>query len=452
MKKLLAFMSLAVLAVVLPASSLPAAAAAETQTYLINFEGEGLPSDARQTVERAGGTVLKEDPGLSYIKASSSDSDFLSEIRKDADVASAGVEQRIVQETAIERQPLESTGDHPLYEPYQWDIQQVTQNGESWNLPAGKGSRDVVVAVIDTGVDLEHPDLRDSIVDVKSFVPGESPQDVRGHGSHVAGSIAADGAVLGVGPQLGIAALKVFPKEGGAPTSWIVDAIRYAADRDYDVMNMSLGSYVFLQDPDGSPDQYMADINLFKKAIAYAHEKGVTVVGSAGNAAADISNPARLTHHFDDGGDDKGATHRNPASNLLIRVSAGNKDKELTFYSNYGVGKIDLMAPGGDLGPDYNPETGEGRDHTYLCLSTVPVVENGNVTGHGYAWYGGTSMAAPKTAGAAGVVIAKHGKNRLSPSEVKSILQQSAEDLYQKGYDAQSGFGLVNAVSALNRR
>jgi subtilisin family serine protease len=193
-------------------------------------------------------------------------------------------------------------------------------------------------------------------------------------------------------------------------------------------------------------------MNLFKKAIEYANRKGVTIVGSAGNAEADIHNPAKLTEYLF-GDDANGATHRDPSSNLLIRVSAGNKSKQITFYSNYGVGKIDLMAPGGDLGPNYDPVTRTGRDYTYLCLSTVPILDaNGNVTGHGYAWYAGTSMAAPKVAGVAALVIAKHGKNNLSPAQVKAILEQSAEDLYKQGRDEYTGAGLVNAVRALNQR
>ncbi|MCM3765674.1 S8 family serine peptidase [Neobacillus niacini] len=149
----------------------------------------------------------------------------------------------------------------------------------------------------------------------------------------------------------------------------------------------------------------------------------------------DISSPGKLS------GDDKGATHRSPSSQRMIRVSAGGQLKNLTFYSNYGVGKIDVMAPGGDYGPNYDPVTKTGRDNTYLCLSSVP---------GGYAYYAGTSMAAPKTAALAGVIIAKYGKDKLKPAQVKHIIQSSADDVFKPGNDEKSGFGLINAVNALN--
>ncbi|GGE04157.1 serine protease [Marinithermofilum abyssi] len=451
MNKVAGWVAAAVLAVsVFMGGAVPVVKAAPQKTYLINFKGDYLPSNARSLVEKANGKVLKADEALGYIEAASGDTRFLENIRQETEVANANEELVLYQKGTIAKEPLEGNTEHPLYEQYQWDIKQVTQDGQSYQLPGGKGSKNVVVAVIDTGIDMEHPDLKANIVEAKSFVPGESPQDVEGHGSHVAGSIAANGNVLGIGPELGIASLKVFPKDGGAPTSWIVDAIRYAADQDYDVINMSLGDYLFLQDPNRDTSDITADINLFKKAIAYAHNKGVTIVGSAGNANADISKPGQLSRYLFD---ENGATKRDPASNLLIRVAAGNKSKQRTFYSNYGNGKIDVMAPGGDLGPHYDPITKTGRDPSYLCLSTVPVVDQqGNVIGHGYARYAGTSMAAPKVAGVAGVIIAKHGKNQLSPSQVKSIIQQSSEDIYKTGYDAESGFGYVNAVSALRHR
>jgi subtilisin family serine protease len=421
----------------------PAHANGHSQTYTINFKGNSLPANAEQIIQEAGGIVLKKDAALAYVKASSSHPQFLSKIQANQEVENAGRQLSITMEKAVAKEIAVTDGDHGYYDQYQWDIKQVTQNGASWNLPGGKGKKDVVVAVIDTGIDLEHPDLKDNIVDAKSFVPGESAQDYEGHGSHVAGAIAANGKALGVGPSLGIAALKVFPRDGSASTATIAEALKYAADKDYDVVNMSLGDYLFLQDPASHASDIRAEMNLFKKAIAYAHKKGVTVVGSAGNAGADITSPGRLTRFFDE--ENRGATHRDPASNLLIRVSAGNKDKQLTYYSNYGVGKIDVMAPGGDRGPNNN-------DQTYLCFSTVPIVdENDNVT-HGYAWYAGTSMAAPKVAAVAGLVISKHGKNQISPTQVKSIIKQSAEDIYKKGYDKQSGFGLINAVNALNHR
>ena len=331
------------------------------------------------------------------------------------------------------------------------DIKQVTNDGASWELPGGTGKPvsgdDIVVAVIDTGIDYNHPDLKDNYVGGKSFVPGyEDPTDQNSHGTHVAGSIAANGRALGVGPELKVASYRVFGPSGGAATSHIAEALMTAADDNVDVVNMSLGGYDWFQDPAYATKDIVADVHLFNRAIQYAIQKGVTVVGSAGNNGVDLSSPGKLS------GDDKGATHRSPSSQTLIRVSAGGALKNLAFYSNYGVGKIDVMAPGGDLGPNYDPATRTGRDNSYLAFSTVPILENGVIVGHGYGYKGGTSMAAPKTAALAGVIIAKHGKDKISPAQVKAIIQNSTEDVFKPGYDEQSGFGLINAVNALNNK
>lgn len=114
---------------------------------------------------------------------------------------------------------------------------------------------------------------------------------------------------------------------------------------------------------------------------------------------------------------------------------------------------IDVMSPGGDRGPNYDPDTKTGGDDTYLCLSTVPIFDaKGNPVGHGYGWKAGTSMTSPKVAAVAGLIISKHGKNALKPNQVKQIIHRSAEEINKKGYDAESGFGLINAVNALNHQ
>lgn len=416
---------------------------ASEEKYIVIFKDQdNLPSGYTNAIQKAGGQVQKSLKKLGAVEVTSTNPAFLKEINKSSIVAEANKENRIYPEKAVETVNLSKeqalTGD--VYEKYQWDIKQVTNNGAAWNLKGGTGKaesgEDIVVGVIDTGIDYTHPDLKANYVYGKSFVPGiDSPMDEDGHGTHVAGSIAAKGRALGVGPDLKIAAYRVFGPTGGAATADIANALMTAADDNVDVVNMSLGGYDWFQDPELATKDVVADVNLFNRAIQYAIKKGVTVVGSAGNNGVDISSPGKLS------GDDPGATHRSPSSQTMIRVSAGGMLKNLTYYSNYGVGKIDVMAPGGDLGPNYDPVTKTGRDNSYLCYSTVP--------GGGYAGYAGTSMASPKTAALAGIIIAKHGKDNLSPSQVKHIIQKSSEDVFKNGYDGKSGFGLINAVNAL---
>jgi lantibiotic leader peptide-processing serine protease len=413
--------------------------------YTVVFKSESsLPSNYLETVKSYGGKVTKALPKLGAVKVNSDNPNFLAEIQKSTAVLNAGVESTIYPEAPVETQVLEEqftpTPANDLYNTYQWDIKQVTNNGASWNMPGGTGKsankKDIVVAVVDTGIDYTHPDIKNNYAYGKSFVPGiESAMDEDGHGTHVAGSIAGNGRVLGIGPELKVAAYRVFGPEGGASTSDIANALMTAADDNVDVVNMSLGGYDWFQNPEYATKDVVADVRLFNRAIQYAIKNGVTVVGSAGNAAVDISSPGKLS------GDDNGATHRSPSSQTMIRVSAGGQEKNLTYYSNYGVGKIDVIAPGGDYGTAWLA-TGDRslRDTNKLCLSTVP---------GGYAFYAGTSMAAPKTAGLAGVIIAKYGKDVLSPSQVKQLIQNSADDWFKPGYDGESGFGSINAVSAL---
>jgi lantibiotic leader peptide-processing serine protease len=426
--------------------------------YIVIFKDQdGLPAGYEKAIQKAGGAVEDKLDKLGAVEVSSENANFLNEVKKSSLVLEAGAESVVYPETTFEGDTL-AIEDLPagadLYQQNMWDIKQVTNDGASWDLPGGTGKsvvegEEIVVGVIDTGIDYNHPDLVENYAYGKSFVPGyPDAMDQNSHGTHVAGSIAAKGRALGVGPDLKVAAYRVFGPTGGAATSHIAEALMTAADDNVDVVNMSLGGYDWFQDPAYATKDIVADVHLFNRAIQYAIQKGVTVVGSAGNNAVDLSSPGKLS------GDDKGATHRSPSSQTMIRVSAGGALKNLAFYSNYGVGKIDVMAPGGDLGPNYDPATGLGRDNTYLAFSTVPVInaETKEVTGHGYGWKGGTSMAAPKTAALAGVVIAKHGKDKLSPAQVKAIIQNSTEDVFKPGYDAESGFGLINAVNALNSK
>ncbi|AZU62711.1 S8 family serine peptidase [Neobacillus mesonae] len=412
--------------------------------YIVVFKDESkLPSGYEALLTKAGGKVQQKLDKLGAVEVSSNNPNFLSEVRKSSLVAEAGVENKVYAETpAVEASVTYAEAaavKADLYEQFQWDIKQVTNNGESWTLQGGTGKPvsgdDIVVAVIDTGIDYTHPDLKENYAYGKSFVPGYSdPKDENGHGTHVAGSIAAKGRTLGIGPDLKVASYRVFGPTGSASTADIAEALMTAADDNVDVVNMSLGGYDWFQDPEYATKDVVADVNMFNRAIQYAIQKGVTVVGSAGNNAVDISSPGKLS------GDDKGATHRSPSNQNMIRVSAGGQLKNLAYYSNYGVGKIDVMAPGGDLGPNYNPETKEGRDNSYLCLATVP---------GGWGYKAGTSMAAPKVAALAGVIIAQHGKDQLKPAQVKSIILQSAEDIFNPGYDEKSGNGLINAINAL---
>lgn len=178
----------------------------------------------------------------------------------------------------------------------QWDIKRVTENGTSYSL--GTGSHDIVVGIVDSGIDRDHSDLKANLLPgSKNFVPaggfngeesGETGainafDDKMGHGSHIAGTIAANGRMQGIAPDVGIRAYRIFG-ESSAETSWVAAAIIAAANDDVDVISTSLSGFsimgqVFYTDPltgdKVALGNDVADFAAFKRAIQYAVKKAV---------------------------------------------------------------------------------------------------------------------------------------------------------------------------------
>lgn len=411
-------------------------AKSEEKKYVVLFkETSRLPQEYTSLIEQAGGKVEQSLEKISAVEVSTSNPDFAKKITSSDLVEDAGIESIIYPEEGVISQefiPMPKEGKHDLFEQFQWDIKQVTNDGGSWELDSGTGKpkngQDIIVGIIDTGIDYTHPDLKGNYLYGKSFIPEiTDPIDERGHGTHVAGTIAAKGRVMGVGPDLKIASYRVFGPTGGTSFSNIANAIVTAGEDKVDVINLSAGGYSWLKDPEGNKKDIKAEVKLLDRAIDHAIKQGAIVVGSAGNEGLDISNPKELTHKLY-GLDAKGKTVRIPNNKKIIRVAATTKQKVHADYSNYGKGMIDVSAPGGDSSD--------------FCLST-------GLNG-GYSWRVGTSMAAPKVAALAGIIIAKHGKGNITPKKVNKIIERSAIDIETPGYDANSGYGLINVSNALH--
>lgn len=290
--------------------------------------------------------------------------------------------------------------------------QALTTNGVN-----GSG---IIVAVIDTGVDYNHEDLdannwinSDEIPDnnidddgngyvddyygydfigsmYTSITPDHDPQDEYGHGTHVAGIIAAEDnsvGTVGVASLANIMPVKVLDSNGYGFDSSIADGIRYAVDNGANIINMSLG---------GS----MAS-HTISDAIDYAESNNVLVIAAAGNSNS-YSSPSY------------------PAAYAgVVSVAASTELGYKASYSNWG--KVDVTAPGDDI------------------LSATP--------GNAYARYSGTSMAAPHAAGVAALIMQKQGsKNAML---ARHILETTTDDFgTQSGTDYVSGRGMINALSA----
>jgi subtilisin family serine protease len=406
-----------------------------TKEYLVLFKQDKLPTDYQQVITSAGGLVKSVIPQLGAVVAQSDYRNFLLDLAGNNKVEEAGLNVNITLEEDIFRLLKISSLAPPvqgdLYQMFQWDIQRVGGKPATWAKQAG--NHQVVVAVLDTGIDAEHPDLAGNYLYGKSFVPGypDGGEDGNGHGTHVAGAIAANGRVIGVGPGLGLASYRIFDPTGQGSVDTVAQAIVVAADDGVDVINLSIGGYVNKTDK-----QSMAEYQLLKKAVNYSLQRQVTLVAAAGNNGVNLQKKNQLIPSL------RGGLVAIPVGIPgVLGVSATNKSDELAFYSNYGQSVIDLAGPGGDVGANFDPITMTGEmDILSANLSTVP--------GGGYGWMLGTSMATPKVSAVAGLIIAQHGK--IGPDRVAALMKKSAVDLGKPGKDEYFGFGMVNAEAAIS--
>ncbi|GAA2482527.1 S8 family peptidase [Winogradskya humida] len=281
-------------------------------------------------------------------------------------------------------------------DPYRGDQWDFTKIGvaQAWEHSTGSG---VIVAVIDTGVDATHPDLAGHILPGIDYVAGTTgtSTDPNGHGTHVAGTIAAitgnDVGISAVAPDARIMPIRALGADGSGNMADVAKGIVYAADHGADIINMSLGA-----------DE---EITAMTTAITYARGKGVTVVAAAGN---DGENGSPVNYPGADPG--------------VIAVAATDSSDQVASFSNRGS-YVDIAAPGVQI------------------LSTYP-------TGSGYATDSGTSMATPHVAAVAALI--KAYRPAATPDQIEQTLEDTAVDLGVAGKDTSYGWGRVDAAAALN--
>jgi subtilisin len=291
---------------------------------------------------------------------------------------------------------------YALTETLDWGVDRI--DAEVVHASNNKGTG-VKVAVIDTGIYYTHPDLGANYIGGYDFVNNDAdPMDDNGHGTHCAGIIAAvdnEIGVIGVAPEADLYALKVLDSTGSGSESNVIAAIQWAVSNGIQVVSMSLGS-------DGASSS-------LELACYNAEAAGVLLVAAAGNDYRVIGRREWDTVDY-------------PARySSVIAVGATDSSDLKADFSSTGS-TVEIAAPGVDILSTFPP--------------TVPIQ---GTTGHYYAYGSGTSMATPHVAGVAALIFASGVE---TASEVRTILQTTADDLGTTGRDYWYGYGLVDADEA----
>lgn len=274
--------------------------------------------------------------------------------------------------------------------------QELINLPSAWDLSTGNSQ--VIIAILDTGLSLSHSEFSNRFVAGYDLINRDSdPSDDHGHGTHVAGIIAAqidnNMGTAGVCPHCRIMPLKVLDKQNLGSWSTIAEGIIYAVDNGAQIINVSLGGV--------KPSPTV------EEAIQYAAGKGVLIVAAAGNShSTEPFYPAAYDH--------------------VLAVSATDKQDALWPLSNSGS-YIDVAAPG------------------HMIYSTTPLELSNEI---GYAYMTGTSMAAPHVAGLAGLLLSQDTSR--TATDLEDIITSSAEDLGDAGWDSLYGYGRIDAYAALS--
>jgi subtilisin family serine protease len=436
------FMTVAILAMVAIlvslSSSVSLVRAGAMQTYVVLYKDHGGSADAASTIANAGGTLVYAYDVIGVVIARSENAAFRSNLLKDSRVENAAAttnfgvrleEEEITFVSAAELSALAQKNavvgfDDPLSS-LQWDMIQI-HVPEAHQIT--RGSSSVVVGDLDTGLDYTHPDLAANIdfgksVSCESGAPDQNPAawyDHNGHGTHTAGTIAAAAngiGIIGVAPNVKIAGIKTSNDDGYFFPEMVICAFVWAAENDIDITNNSYFADPWLFNCHNDAEQ-RAIWKAEQRAIRYAMQQGVTVVAAEGNQNMDLSkrNIDTVSPDFPPGSEvTREITNACVVIPVeiagVIGVTANGNLRQKSYYSSYGVGTAQVVAPGGDTRFQRTPQALNG-----VVLSTFP-------GGYGYAQ--GTSMASPHVAGVAALVMSRYGQ--IPPGSVQAIINRTAD-------------------------
>lgn len=431
-------------------AAVPATAAPDAAHFVVlGPQGDdGSLARTEASIRNAGGTIVQSWRQIGVVIATSPSADFASRIRRMPGVSGAGATRNLVELSktpapagagsgALESvegvvtasdAPMTTAVSDPL-SVNQWDMRAI--KADKANAVSG-GRRDLVVGVLDSGIDSTHPDLAPNIDASRSVgctdqgVPNTSPAawapTTSAHGTHVAGTIAAaqNGVgVVGVAPDVRLAAVKVVDDGGFIYPEYAICGFVWAAEHGISVTNNS-----YFVDPwflwcKGDPDQ-RAGAEAVIRAVNYSARRNVVNVAALGNSNWDLAHPVVDSGSPNNGG---APVTRNTDDNCVsvpaevpsvIGVSSVGPTLEKAYYSNYGLGVTAVTAPGGD-----RMKTPDTPDRNGRVLSTIP--------GGGWGYMQGTSMASPHAAGVAALIRSTHPD--WSPTRVAAALKHQAGTL-----------------------
>jgi lantibiotic leader peptide-processing serine protease len=428
---------------------------AEPSTYLVVYREQAVPTDASASLGRAGGSLINSYAAIGVAIVASSNPSFRAEVLEDARVEDASPSaagavrlKRLLVDEEPNASPQRgllspsivapttpasgapSAADEAQQSPVdftarQWDMRQIDAFDAH---RVTRGSRSVLVGNIDTGIDATHPDLRPNIdfensVSCIGGVADQSPaawDDRIGHGTHTSGIIAAASnsfGITGVAPNVRIAAIKAGTDNGYFYPEAVVCAFMWAATHNVAIANNSYIADPYYLNCPSDPEQ-AAILTAEQRAISFAQSRGVIVISAMHNHSDDLANPTQDRISPTDGTPVTRPVDRSCVAVPLhlpgvIGVGSTGSQGLKSITSNYGLGVVDVVAPGGDARLQPLADEGGGRvlstwptRLSNVCTRRIPQTEPDPATGV-YCYQQGTSMATPHVTGVAALLLSR---------------------------------------------
>ncbi|HEU0015368.1 MAG TPA: S8 family serine peptidase [Longimicrobium sp.] len=436
---------------------------------MVVFKGSGIPAGFAAEVAALGGTVTYEHGGVGFAIVSGLDEAAAAQVGALGGVSGVQADEVF----QLEESPLaaaeagldlvgQSQADPATAARYafQWNMRLINAD-DAW--AAGKlGSPGVTVAILDSGLDYDAPDLI-GLVDLSrsaSFVPSDDAitaayfpdrhpiNDYNGHGTNVATQVSSKAvAIAGVSSRTTLIGVKVLGANNTGSLAGVLAGLTFAADQGADIANMSLGGVI--------AKGRGALVGLIHRTLAYANQKGMLIVTSAGNAPIDLDHDGNNLVLYCSVPHVLCVSSVGPATGMLDPDAPA-------FYTNFGRSAISVAAPGGNAdaanGFPVSPRPWGGDFASRVwSLCAKYRIAGFTATGApiltpcaaGNRLYGlvGTSQAAPHVTGVAALLLADGYSNQ--PAALKHAIEQSALDLGPTGTDPYYGRGRLDVARAL---